>query len=489
MIPSSQSITGQTAADAGTRSFRVLLAAALISAAVDLIRSTVHADTSGRERPNVLFILVDDLGYGDFGCTGSMQGLTPNIDRLAAEGTLITNFYVASPICSPSRVAFTTGQYPARHRFHSFLSARADNERKGMPDWLDPEAPSLARIFQQAGYATGHFGKWHMGGGRDVGDAPLPQAYGFDASLTSFEGLGDRILPPGRLSDQSAQLGRGEIRRVAKAEMTGIYVDRTIEFIESHAGRPWYVHLWLNDVHDPHEPAEADLGRFAAPGANPYEQKFLAVLERMDRELGRLFDTIDEQGLGDKTLILLTGDNGPTAWPRYYDEGFEPPGSTGGLRGRKWSLYEGGIRQPLIVRWSDHVAAGTVDESTVVAAIDFFPTLCAVAGIDPPPVEFDGENQSDALLGEPGERMKPLFWQYGRDDSYLRPGAAHDRSPSLAVREGRWKLLMNADGHGVELYDLAADRSESVNIGEEQPTLVDRLSTALHQWQASLPGE
>jgi arylsulfatase A-like enzyme len=156
-----------------------------------------RSDEPAATPPNVVFILIDDLGYGDLGCTGNKDVPTPNIDRLAADGTLFTRFYVASPICSPSRVAFTTGQYPARHRFHSFLAAHADNQRHGMPDWLDPAAPSIARSFHQSGYGTAHIGKWHMGGGRDVGEAPLPQSYGFDESLTSFEGLGDRILPPG----------------------------------------------------------------------------------------------------------------------------------------------------------------------------------------------------------------------------------------------------------------------------------------------------
>ena len=157
----------------------------------------VRGDTQfANTRPNVLFILIDDLGYGDLGCTGG-EFPTPHIDALAGDGIRFTQFYVNSPICSPSRVAFTTGQYPARWGIHSYLNNRRRNMQRGMRDFLDPAAPSVARVFQAAGYATGHFGKWHMGGGRDVDDAPLPSAYGFDASLVSFEGLGNRILPPG----------------------------------------------------------------------------------------------------------------------------------------------------------------------------------------------------------------------------------------------------------------------------------------------------
>ena len=243
-------------------------------------------------QPNIVFIFIDDMGYGDLGVTGNREVLTPRIDGLAREGIRFTDFYVASPICSPSRVGVTTGQFPSRHLIHSYLNNRRRNRERGMRDFLDPAAPAVARAFHDAGYATAHFGKWHMGGGRDVGDAPLPQEYGFDESLVSFEGLGDRILPPGRLSDQSAELGRGEITRVEKHRQTPIYVDRSIDFIRRNRDKPFYLHLWLNDVHDAHVPSEEQLAPFAR-FENPYVAKFYAVLTAMDREIGRLLDEID----------------------------------------------------------------------------------------------------------------------------------------------------------------------------------------------------
>jgi arylsulfatase A-like enzyme len=146
-------------------------------------------------RANIVVVLIDDMGWADFSCFGNQDAETPNIDRLASEGLRFEQFYVNSPICSPSRVALSTGQYPQRWRITSFLNHRTANEQRGMAQWLDPAAPMLARILRDAGYATGHFGKWHMGGQRDVGDAPLINEYGFDASLTNFEGLGPRVLP------------------------------------------------------------------------------------------------------------------------------------------------------------------------------------------------------------------------------------------------------------------------------------------------------
>jgi len=445
------------------------------------------AATSLAAAPNIVFVFIDDMGYGDLSSYGNRDIKTANIDRLAAEGIKFEQFYVASPICSPSRVAITTGQYPARHLINSYLNSRERNRARGMRDFLDAAVPTVARTFQQAGYATAHFGKWHMGGGRDVDDAPLPAAYGFDESLVSFEGLGDRILPPGGLSERSKKLGHGSIRDVAKHEMTGIYVDRSIDFIRRKKQQNFYLHLWLNDVHDRLEPKTELLAKFEKFASNPYVQQYYTVIDEMDRELGRLFDEIDSLGLAEKTLIVVASDNGPTAWKRYYDEGHDPPGKTGGLRGRKWSLYEGGIRQPLIVRWKGMAPAGRVNKKTVVGAVDLFPTFCRIAGIPAPDVEFDGVDMSAAFRGKQPVRRSPLIWEYGRQSSYLRPGDPADVSPNLAIRDGRWKLLMNADQSSVELYDFKKSFDETRNVADSNQKVTARLSATLGDWWKSLP--
>ncbi len=439
------------------------------------------------ERPSFILVLIDDMGYADLSCYGNADLATPNIDSLAARGIRFEQFYAAAPICSPSRVGITTGQYPARHLIHSYLNSRQRNRERGMRDFLDPAAPAIARAFQDAGYATAHFGKWHMGGGRDVDDAPLPQAYGFDESLVSFEGLGDRILPPGNLSEQSRRLGQGTIREVPKHEMTEIYVDRAIDFVRRNRGRAFYLQLWLNDVHDRFSPKPGLLAKFARFAANPYKQQYFAVIDEMDRQLGRLVRAVDGSGQGEGTVLVLASDNGPTAWKRYYDEGYEPPGETGGLRGRKWSLYEGGIREPLIVRWPAMAPAGTTNSKTVVTAVDLFPTFCRLAGIQAPQAEFDGLDMSRAFQGEEPMRGRAIFWEYGREPGYLRPGLASDRSPALAVRDGSWKLLMNPDGAGVELYDFSAGHDETVNVADRHPHVAGRLRRSLAAWWNSIP--
>ncbi len=449
------------------------------------------ADKPSKSRPNFVFIFVDDLGYGDLSCYGNHEITTPHIDNLARDGIRFTQFYVNSPICSPSRAAVTTGQYPQRWRIYSFLADRELNRKRCMADWLDPNAVTLARLLKGAGYTTGHFGKWHMGGGRDVDDAPLPQAYGFDESLVAFEGLGDRLLVNGSgLSEASAKLGHGEITWADWHARTGMFVDRAIDFIRRHQNQPFYVNLWPNDIHDPHEPSEAQLAKFAHLAGEPQWQKLYAVLDELDRQLGRLFSALDELGLSEQTVIVLAGDNGPTAWPFYYKKQQDDraaPGLTGGLRGRKWSLYEGGVREPFIVRWRGTIPAGKVNETTIVAGIDLLPSLCALAGVKlPEGYTPDGLDMSAALLGKTApQRQEPIMWEYGRHAG-CRPFLKKDQSPHLAIRDGRWKLLMNADGSDLQLYNLQVDVAEQTNVATDHADLVKRLSQQLLEWDRAL---
>lgn len=431
-------------------------------------------------RPNVLFILVDDLGYGDLGCYGGVGVPTPNIDQLAKEGTRFTQFYSASPICSPSRIGFTTGTFPARWRITSFLHERAGNRADDQVDWLDPQAPSLARLLQGAGYATGHFGKWHMGGGRDVDDAPLPSAYGFDESLINsvpIEGMGP-----------ATAMG------TPRWKTTSIFIERTLDFIKHQqaAGKPFYINLWFSEMHDAHipRPEDADPALLAAgtpvdAGKPKYPQNldaFRRSLQGFDRDLGRLLAGLKELGVDQNTLLLFTGDNGPQ--PLYEKAGGRA--RTGGLRGQKWSLYEGGIREPFLVRWPAQVPAGRVDETSLLSAVDFLPTVCSLAGVTPP-AQLDGENVRAAWLGQDWKRTRPLLWDYGRTATFKKPPGKSDQSPNLTIRDVNWKFLINADGSTAELYDLAADPQETRNLVTDQPAIAERLQQAVLSWRKSLP--
>ena len=438
------------------------------------------AEDSVSEQPNILVIFIDDMGFADPSCFGNPLIKTPHIDKLAAEGIKLTNFYVNSPICSASRVALTTGQYQGRWKIHSYLNSRAGNANRGMANYLDPAAPTTAKKLKAAGYATAHFGKWHMGGGRDVDDAPLPQAYGFDESVVSFEGMGERLISNPNGVARAKALGHGEIIPCERWERMQIQTDRTIDFIRRHRDDPFYVRLFPNDVHDAHVPRPGSADKFKTVSDDPYVRDFFAVLEYMDMQIGRVIATIDELGLGKNTLILFTSDNGPTDWPRKYKTG-PPAGFTGPYRGRKWSLFEGGIRMPFIARWTGTIPAGIEDTTSVVSAIDLSPTICRFAGVSVES-EVDGLDRGDVLLGNASRRDKPVFWQYGHPHAILKGGKPEHQSPTFALRDGRWKFMINPDGSEAQLFDLDADEGESTNLVSRHPERAAVMAGQISAW-------
>jgi arylsulfatase A-like enzyme len=462
----------------------------LIVAIIALMMQRAPSQSLAAEEPlppNIILILIDDAGFADFPYFKDERPRTPHIDRLCDEGLRFTQFYVNSPICSPSRAAFVTGQYPSRWGITSYIASRQENALRRMPDWLDPAAPTLARMLRQAGYAAGHFGKWHLGGGRDVTAPPISD-YGFDESLTQFEGMGDRILPlltndDGKppvkfpLGVASEKLGQGEVRWIERSKETGEFVKPAIKFIEraAAAGKPFYVNVWPNDVHTPlHPPKELR-------GAGSKRQRYLGVLENMDRQLAELFNFIrNDKKLSQNTIIIVTSDNG-----------FEPgAGSAGKLRGAKGTLYEGGFREPLVV-WGpgvlDEQAIGSTNDATIISSVDVVASLLTIAGVAPPAdVQLDGEDLSAALLGaKQSQRTTPLYWVRPPD----RPGQQGENLPDLAIRSGNWKLLTEYDGSEPQLYDLAADPNEHKNLAAEHPERVDALRRGLLQWHRTAARE
>jgi arylsulfatase A-like enzyme len=449
-----------------------------------LLPFTTNAQTA--PRPNILFILIDDMGYADLSCYGEKRIQTPHIDQLAREGIRFTQFYVNAPICSPSRTALTTGQFPARWRMTSYLAERKLNADRGMPQWLDLSAPTLVRTLQQTGYLTGHFGKWHMGGQRDVGEAPLVAEYGFDKTLTTFEGLGDRVLPildaydgkPARKYDlgiASAKLGRGNVTWMDRAEVTTAFASNALAFIQhaEKSGQPFYVNLWPDDVHSPFFPPKA------LRGDGSKKQLYLGVVKATDDQLAPILDYVHQSAtLRTNTLIIVASDNGP-----------EPgAGSAGSFRGHKGNLYEGGIREPFII-WGPGLlnssATGTVNNTTVVAGIDLFPTIAKITGATlPANTTLDGEDLSQTILGQAQQtRTKPLYWVRPPD----RPGDNRAAFPDLAIREGDWKLLIMEDGSRPQLYNLITDPGETTNLSRSEPERVKTLKEKLLTWRKSLP--
>ena len=430
----------------------------------------VAGNAARKDKPSFVFIFADDLGWGDLGCYGNPQIKTPNLDELAGRGTLFTQFYVNGSVCSPSRTAFMTSHFPARHRVHGHFATHQQNKTRAMPNWLDPKAHTVTRLLQNAGYATGHFGKWHLGSGDG---APAPGEYGIDehATVTSsgpqLAGTGDPYF---------------------RAKSTAQIVDRTIEFIEKNRDKPFYVNVWTLVPHATLHPTDEQMKPYQqyAPGGVPYKgakQIYYASVSDMDQQIGRLVRRIDELGLGENTVIAFSSDNGPEDFD-IRNAVHSGIGDAGPFRGRKRSLYEGGIRMPFIVRWPGHTTAGRVDDASIVAGVDWLPTVCSLAGVKlPTGLNPDGEDMSQAILGKYRIRSTPLMWEW----RFRVFGDMAHKCPILAIRDGKWKLLMNPDRSRVELYNIPNDPTELDNLADRNPEIVGKLSERVLRWQKTLP--
>ncbi len=438
---------------------RLILACTAVFAA-----ACIHAADTSR-RPNIIFILADDLGPGDLRCYGGKQVPTPRIDGLAAQGTRFTQYYSASPICSPSRAGLITGRYPARSRITSFLQTKKGNAGCEQDDFLDPRAPSLPRALKAAGYATAHIGKWHLGGGRDVTEAPKFAAYGYN------EGVGTYESPEPHPDITATDWIWSPKDKVKRWDRTAFFVDKTLEFLDRHRDRPCFVNLWADDVHTPWVPDEVS-------DKKDLPKNFRPVMAEFDQQVGRLLDGLKARGLEENTIVVFTSDNG--ALPTFNGE------RSGGFRGHKLCLYEGGIRMPFIVRWPGRVPAGRVDERSITSAVDMFPTFCAIAGAALPRGQaLDGIDISAVWRGAVLPQRAPMFWEYGRNDQFFKFGP--DKSPNLAVRRDSWKLLVNADGSRTELYNLATDAQEAKNLASEKPEIARELTKLVMDWRATWP--
>lgn len=447
--------------------------------------------------PNIILVLADDLGYGDLGSYGHPRIRTPHLDALAEEGTRFMQFYVAHSVCSPSRAALLTGQYPSRWSIYAHFAWLSANAARGMPDWLDPAAPMFPRALQAAGYRTAMFGKWHLGGGsgrmfggRAINSerAPPVVEYGFDET---------------RVVVGNGPTWHGAEHRAEAHELypyaddyfvtwsSRMIVDEGVDFmarhVRRHPGRPFLLNLWLHDPHVPLTPtAEMELPYAEVIDAG--KRAYYAVVSHMDTQIGRLLRELDRLNLTENTLVIFTSDNGAAARSGSQATGkvgngvvlaTDTAGSNGLLRGWKWHLHEGGVRVPLIMRWPGRIPAGRVDTDSVLSACDLAPTLVALAGAEMP-VGYspDGEDVRSSWYGRDSSRQSQLFWQ--------NPTAKR-RGPALAMRERSWKLLMESDGTNAELYELSIDARESKNLARHHPQELARLSHKLRRWSEGLP--
>jgi len=427
------------------------------------------------ERPNVIYIMTDDLGYGDLGCFGQKQIRTPNLDRLAAEGMRLTDYYAGCTVCRPSRLVLWTGQ----HTGHTPINSNASYVFK-------PEDVTVAELLHEAGYATGGVGKWAMG---RPGSGGEPNRHGFDfwfGYLDQSEAhnyypthlyrcAGKKVeqvpLEGNVLMDDPNARGR-----VARPENRVTYshdvmTEEALGFIRRHRDKPFLLHVHWTIPHANNEGGRVigdgmevpDYGQYADESWPSTAKGQAAMITRMDADVGRMVALLRELKIDRRTLIIFTSDNGPHSEGGHKHEYFD---ANGPLRGFKRDLYEGGIRVPTIAWWPGQVAPGT-QSSEPLAFYDFLPTACELAGVQPPE-NTDGVSFVPTLLSQPEQQMHHdyLYFKYGKKE---------------AVRMGPFKAVRLVPGQPVELYDLRRDIGESRNVAAQQPEVVEKMEAAMRE--------
>jgi arylsulfatase A-like enzyme len=434
--------------------FRALLTVALIAGFVP------SAFGQAPKKPNIIFILADDLGYGDLGCYGQKKIKTPNLDRMAAQGMRFTQAYAGSTVCAPSRCVLMTG----KHTGHAHIRGNAL-----VP--LRPEDITIATLLRRAGYVTGLIGKWGLG---EPGSTGIPTKQGFDYFFGYLNQQHAHNYYPDYLwrNEEKVSIDGNVVEKNVATKRTqyshDLFADEALRFIEINKAKPFYLYLAFTI---PHANNEAGKLGMEVPSDEPYskepwpqpQRNHAAMITRMDRDIGRLFEKLRELGIDDNTIVFFSSDNGP------HQEGGGDPfffRSSGPLRGFKRSLHEGGVRVPIIVRWPGRIPQGQTNHH-VWAFWDFLPTAAELAGAKTPN-NIDGISVVPTLLGQGKQRTHEfLYWEF------------HERGFQEAVRMGDWKAIRPKLGGTLELYDLAKDLGEEKNIAEGHSDVVTRIEALL----------
>ncbi|MFH5804439.1 sulfatase-like hydrolase/transferase [Alienimonas sp. DA493] len=441
------------------------------------------------ERPNVLLILCDDLGYGDLGCYGHPVIETPRLDALAAGGMRFTHFYSSSPVCSPSRAGLMTGRTPDRSGVYDWIP-------HGSEVHLRADEPTISSLLNDADYDTCHVGKWHLNGKFNRAAQPQPGDHGFDHWFATQNNASPSHRNPSNFVSDGEEVGdlEGYSCNLVAAEAIRWLDDR------ADSENPFYLNVWFHEPHEPIASPEELTERYETDSRTPGEAEYFANVANMDRAVGALLDALDERGLQENTVVIFTSDNGPETLNRYRTAN-RSYGSPGELRGMKLWLYEGGIRVPGIVSWPGRIAPRVEDEP--VGAVDLLPTLCELTGTPlPEDRPLDGASLAGLLADEaPLKRAQPLFWSY-----YRALGG-----PVAALREGDLVLLGRRDRPGVpgggnvgpasmpvikatelgrfELYDTRRDLRQYWDLAGTRPEDRDRLADRLIELHRSARDE
>lgn len=435
------------------------------------------------DRPNVVFIMADDLGWTDLGCYGSDFYRTPHIDRLRREGMKFTDASTCGPNCAPTRACLMSGLYSPRHGVYTVgTGARGRAEHRKLDPvenktTLDPSHTTVAEALQDAGYTTAYFGKWHLGTPGRAG----PKEQGFDFNFGGNHSGHPRSYFSPYHNPQLPDGPEGE-------NLTDRLSAEAVGFIEDHRDRPFFVCLSYYAVHTPIQ-AKPDLAeeyRRREPDGGHRNPDYAAMIETMDRGIGRILETLDGLELAERTVVIFTSDNGGVGGYREAGvEGARGITSNAPLRGGKGMLYEGGIRVPLIVRWPGVVEPGTVCDEPVIS-VDVFPTLAEMAGAETPE-RLDGVSWLP-LLRDSGARLdrEAVYWHFpGYLQASSRRGTWRTR-PAGAIRSGDWKLIEFFEDGRLELYNLEEDVGETRNLADSHPEKREALHRRLTRWRDSI---
>ena len=440
---------------------------------------------AAERKPNIVFILVDDMGWADGGCFGSKFYHTPNMDALAAEGMRFTQAYASCAVCSPTRAALMTGKCPARLHLTDWIPGEGTpkHSRFRVPDWqqhLPREEITLAEALKKLGYATAHIGKWHLGGG----EFP-PQYQGFDTNIAGGDTghPASYFWPYGATNNSHRVPGLAERGGATGDYLTDQLTDEALRFIAANQDRQFYLNFCQYAVHAPLMGKQELIDQAAdRPGANGQSNAvYAAMIQSVDESLGRVLEKLDELHLAERTIIIFTSDNGGAV-----HFGKPPATSNFPLRNGKGSAYEGGLRVPLLVKVPGRVRAGSVCDTPVITT-DFFPTLLELAGADKASAAtaVDGVSFVPLLDGVPGLPRDRLFWHYPH---YWNSGKV---SPYSVARVGDWKLIRFYESGREELYNLSIDPSEQQDLAVSHPKkrkeMDARLDTWLKETGAQLP--
>ena len=413
------------------------------------------AEPPTRQKPNIVFIMADDLGYGDLGCYGQKKIKTPYIDLLAAEGMHFTQAYAGSTVCAPSRCSLMTGL----HGGHGRLRDNIPHEI-----WLRPDDLTVAEVLKRAGYKTGAIGKWSLG---EPGSWGVANYQGFDYFYGHLSQDQAHFYYPHYLWENDKVVLLGNRGNKNEKYTHDLFTNKALSFIKQHREDPFFLYLSYTIPHfsDHHRSTPE---RYIVPSDAPYTDKdwpemaknYAAMITRMDKDVGRIIQLLKQNAIDENTLVIFTSDNGPLTWGPVPIGFFD---SNGILKGGKRHVYEGGIRVPFIARWPGKIKPDTVTDH-VCAFWDFLPTAAELAGL-PAPEGIDGISFLPTLLAKPQTEHEYLYWDYG-----------HVRKTYMqAVRTGNWKGVRVGKNAPLELYDLAADPGETKDLASQHPEIVAKI--------------